>query len=51
MQPNKFQLQEGSSLLKKCDKVETPTILKESKVTDDSGVEDDFDEHQQKGKT
>ena len=36
--------------MKKCDKVETPSILKESKVTDDSGVEDDFDEHQHKSK-
>ena len=51
MQLNKFQLQEGSSLIKKSDKVETPTILKESKITNDSGVEDKFDKHQQKGKT
>ena len=50
MRPNDFQLQVDSSLLKKIEMDKKSTIFKESKVTDDSGVEDDFAELQEKGK-
>ena len=50
MRPNDFQLQVDSSLLKKIEMDKKPTIFKESKATDDSGVEDDFAELQEKGK-